>query len=149
MYVFIQFGLFIGYLWNPKFIAFKLPSIVIDLGLWLFIVGICTLLLALIQLRENLSPFPTPKKDAKLIKTGLYKFIRHPIYTGILLIAFGYAFYTHSIFKFFITIGLYILFYFKSKYEEKRLINFFSEYIDYQNTTGRFSPNFYKLFSKK
>jgi len=66
--------------------------------------------------------------------------IRHPIYTGILLIAFGMALYMGSLFKILVFIALYVLFYYKSLYEEQRLMLFFPSYGVYKNKTGRFIP---------
>lgn len=74
--------------------------------------------LAILQLNKNLTPFPTPKEDGTLIQNGVYKFIRHPIYTGIILIAIGFGLFHQSLWEIFIGIVLWVLFYFKSSYEE-------------------------------
>ncbi|PKP27121.1 MAG: hypothetical protein CVU03_00860 [Bacteroidetes bacterium HGW-Bacteroidetes-2] len=89
--------------------------------------------------------FPTPKADGTLIQTGLYKYIRHPIYTSILMLFLGYSIYQNSFYKLIITLVLGVLFYFKSKYEEKQLAIKFPEYLAYKNKTGRCLP---KVFSK-
>lgn len=43
----------------------------------------------ILQLNKNLSPFPSPTPNSILITGGLFKFARHPIYTGIILVAFS------------------------------------------------------------
>ena len=47
--------------------------------------------LAALQLNRNLSPFPSPKKESKLSTSGAYKYIHHPIYTGLPLTAIAWA----------------------------------------------------------
>ena len=73
-----------------------------------------------------------------LINTGLHKYIRHPIYSGIFLAAIGIAFYTGSYWQFVISFILLILFYYKSKYEESLLIEKYQEYENYIKVTRRF-----------
>ncbi|RKN04302.1 isoprenylcysteine carboxylmethyltransferase family protein, partial [Aquimarina sp. AD1] len=66
-----------------------------------------------------------------------------PIYTGILCVVFGYGLYIGSIFKLIIATTIYMLFYFKTKYEEEKLQEFFEEYKVYKATTGRFFPRIF------
>ena len=96
---------------------------------------------SILNLNENLSPFPSPKSNSSLISTGIYRYIRHPIYAGILLSMMGYALYLMSVFKLFITLVLWIVFYFKSNLEERLLQkSVLVEYKDYMEMTGRFFP---------
>jgi protein-S-isoprenylcysteine O-methyltransferase Ste14 len=141
-YVSLQFVLFIGYTLAPQFGLFQFMDWVLNLGLVIAIIGSLILLLALVQLNRNLSPFPTPKFGSKLITTGLYQWIRHPIYTGILLFVFGFSVYSQNEFRLLIAFALLSLFYFKSAYEEKMLCQKFDNYKDYQKISGRFLPNF-------
>jgi protein-S-isoprenylcysteine O-methyltransferase Ste14 len=102
--------------------------------------GFSILLLAIVQLSKNLTPFPSPKADSTLIQEGLYRYVRHPIYSGILLIASGMSLYDLSIWRGGVTLMLGILFYFKSRYEEILLQRRFEAYKEYQMKTGRFFP---------
>lgn len=110
----------------------------------LFMAGIGTILIliAFLQLNTHLSPFPSPKEGSKLITSGAFTFARHPIYSGIIMIAFGISFWLGSGYKLIISLVLAILFYAKSSYEEKRLMDRFSEYVNYKAQTGRFFPKF-------
>ena len=101
-----------------------------------FLLGI----ISVYQLNRNLTPFPKPKSNAELVTKGLYKHIRHPIYTGILLFLFGFALFNESLYRIIITAILLLLFYFKSKYEEQQLTVKYSDYPSYKKTTGRFLP---------
>jgi protein-S-isoprenylcysteine O-methyltransferase Ste14 len=143
LYVTVQFLLFLAYLLEVSLPDLHHLVILRTVGSALSIAGVLVLLLALLQLNRNLSPFPTPKSNAELIRTGLYKYIRHPIYTGILLTVFGYALHEASLYKLLIASCLLLLFYLKSSYEEKRLLEVYPEYEEYRATTGRF---FIKLF---
>ena len=135
-----QLLLFVAYIFDFPLMVVDIPIGLSYLGLVLAMAGIIISLIALIQIRKSLSPFPTPLPNAQLITQGIFKHIRHPIYSGILLAGLGYALYKGSLYKAFITILLYFLFYFKSRYEEKLLRQKFPAYEEYQKSTGRFWP---------
>lgn len=138
LYVGIQLLLFVAYVFPVRHNSVYLPEWLQNLGLLILTLGLILILVALFQLNTKLSPFPTPVTNSKLITTGAYKIARHPIYTAIMFIGFGYALYQASWFKILITLVLLILFYFKSQYEEKLLIDKFSEYSSYKKKTRRF-----------
>lgn len=139
-FVGIQFALFFIYVFNIKLWNIHFPKEITTTGLICSLLGAVILVLALLQLNKNLSPFPTPKSNAELIKNGLYKYIRHPIYTGILIMLFGNAIRQESLFKLLITFILLMLFLYKTSYEEKRLENKYADYKAYKKNTGRFFP---------
>ncbi len=142
IYVSLQVLLLIAYLFNINILHFKPLKFVSVLGLILFVLGIIISIIAILQLRKSLSPFPSPRSNTQLITEGLYKYIRHPIYSGIILITFGFSLYEASFYKIMISILLYTLLHFKSLYEEKKLTIKFHDYKDYRNFTGRFFPKF-------
>lgn len=139
MFVGIQFMLFIIYLFDftPYF---EVPSIIRSMSLLLTGIGAIWVILALLQLNESLSPFPTPKTHGRLKTHGLYKLVRHPIYSGIILTTLSYGIYRGSSWKLIISVLLILLFYFKSEYEETLLVKKFSEYQNYKKKTGRLWP---------
>ena len=112
----------------------KYPGAVIS------ITGFLVILISVFQLNKNLTPFPTPIFNGNLIKTGLYKYIRHPIYSGIFLATIGLGFFNNSLWQICIAVTLLILFYFKSSYEENLLNEKYEEYKKYKETTNRFFP---------
>ncbi|GAK93753.1 hypothetical protein JCM19298_1090 [Nonlabens ulvanivorans] len=142
----LQGLLFIFYIIDIEILPIKLSKTISLLGFLTAIVGVITLAIALLQLNNNLSPFPTPKTGSQLITVGLYKYIRHPIYTGILFLFYGYAFYNESVYKFLLASLLFVLFQVKTSYEEKKLIQKFSLYKNYKLKTGKFLP---KILVKK
>ena len=139
-YVVIQFVLFAVYILDINFLQFILPEFLNMFSIIIAIIGGFIILIAMLQLNKNLSPFPSPKSNSQLIKKGLYKYIRHPIYTGILFLLFGYGIYMNSLFKIIIAFVLLLLFYFKTSYEEQRLIQKFTDYSEYKKTAGSFFP---------
>jgi protein-S-isoprenylcysteine O-methyltransferase Ste14 len=140
VYVGIQFFLFAGYLFEMKKLRFELPEFIQFILLPFIVAGIAIIFISLFQLNKNLSPFPSPKENSELVTTGLFSKMRHPIYSGILLLAFSFALYQNSGFKILISFVLSILFYFKTGYEEKQLSLKFPEYKNYKMNTNRFFP---------
>lgn len=140
MFVSIQLLLFIVYFIPAFSLDFKIFEPVKYLGLVMAIVGFFTIVIAILQLNKNLTPFPTPLSDGTLIKTGLYKLVRHPIYSGIILAAIGFGLFHESFWKICIGLCHLILFYFKSKYEETLLLKCYPDYKSYSKTAKRFFP---------
>ncbi|MBK8668305.1 MAG: isoprenylcysteine carboxylmethyltransferase family protein [Saprospiraceae bacterium] len=140
-FVGLQFLLFGLFFLKPD-LGYTLPEVIKYPGLLIFLMGGITALASMIQLNRNLTAFPTPKEKAFLYTGGLYGFVRHPIYTGVILIFLGLTFYSLSVYKLLITCSLVILFYFKSDYEEQQLKKKYQDYEEYKNKTGRFFPKF-------
>lgn len=138
--VLLQAVLFVLFLFDFKWLDVKLPEWIQHIALGFSGVGLVIAFVAVLQLNKNLSPFPTPKSNSELIKNGLYKYIRHPIYTGLLLMFFGYAVFSESFYRLVVASLLLILFHVKSRYEEQKLKQSFLEYASYQTYTGRFWP---------
>lgn len=114
------------------------------IGTTILFTGVFLIMAALIQLNKNISALPTPVTNAQLITTGVFKFIRHPIYTGIFLSGLGYGLFMDDIGKVLMSLILLIFFDMKSNYEEEKLKEKFPGYILYQNRTGKFTPPFFK-----
>jgi len=136
----LQAALLILFVLDVSMLELASPIYLKGIALVIAILGFVLLIIALLQLNRNLSPFPTPKKNSQLIQNGIYKYIRHPIYTGILLGCFGYSLYVDSSYKILISVLLLLLFTIKSRYEEKELKQKFKTYSAYMKITGRFFP---------
>ncbi|MEM8523337.1 MAG: isoprenylcysteine carboxylmethyltransferase family protein [Bacteroidota bacterium] len=138
-FVGIQLVLFLLFALTPSIPQIHLPKFAAPVGLFISIIGLLGVLLSIFQLSDALTPYPSPKKDASLKTDGLYRFSRHPIYSTILLFCIGWTIYSASFSRLFLTVALYALFYFKSNYEEKRLIEVYGEhYLNYKGKTPRF-----------
>lgn len=117
---------------QTNIIAVEFPPAFRVIGIFLSLAGVIVLIFALLQLSDSLSPFPTPKTDARLVTSGMYRYVRHPIYMGILVAALGVGLSLASMWKLVVTLALLILFYFKARYEEQLLQEKFAEYREYQ-----------------
>lgn len=137
LFVLVQFILMVSYVIPVNLGAFTDFHVI---GLTFVCFGFLIGSAAIWQLRHSISPFPSPKATANLIDGGVFKWIRHPIYTGILFATSGYALYSGSIWKGLLSMALLMLFQFKSRYEEQLLKNKFDQYADYMAKTGRFLP---------
>jgi protein-S-isoprenylcysteine O-methyltransferase Ste14 len=140
LFVSIQILLFVCYFIPLFTFTFQINRFLKYAAVSSGIIGLVIIALAILQLNKNLTPFPTPKENGTLIQNGLYKFVRHPIYSGIILTAIGFGLYGGSIWKIIIGFALWVLFYYKSIYEEKMLSKHFVGYKEYQKTTDRFFP---------
>ena len=109
----------------------------------LVVAGAVLVAAAMIQLGPGLTPLPVPREAGKLITSGVYKWVRHPIYSGLILILAGISLYSMNIPRSCITGLLLLLFYFKSGYEEQLLMQKYPLYSDYLAKTGRFIPKFW------
>lgn len=143
VFVLIQFGLFLAFFLEVETLQIEFPEYIFWLGIAVLLFGALLTTTAVLQLNVHLSPFPSPLPGSKLIQNGAYKFARHPIYTGILLSFLGYGLIVDSVYKLLIVTALFLLFYFKTIYEEKKLDNFFPEYSEYKKRTGRFFPRLF------
>lgn len=91
------------------------------------------------DLGSSLTPLPVPRKDAKLVKDGMFKYMRHPLYTGLFLASSGLAAVTQDSTRLLFAIGLLVLLSFKADYEERELKKTFGfEYEEYAEKVKRF-----------
>lgn len=83
---------------------------------------------------------PIPDLDAKLIVSGPYKWIRHPMYSAIFLGVTGLFSSHFSWLKIFLFIALIIVLTIKLLWEEKMLNAKFADYEIYKQQTKRIIP---------
>lgn len=113
-------------------------------GLLIIILGISLLFWAHGHLMENWSPIIEKKftKSRKLIVSGPYRYIRHPIYTASFITIIGFFIFTANWILTGIPLIILVLFYSsKIPREEKELMNNFGKkYKDYMKSTGGLIP---------
>ncbi|MEJ2550794.1 MAG: methyltransferase [Anaerolineales bacterium] len=109
---------------------------------WLLLTG--SLLLALHgfhMLRSLGAPEEDLENTTKLVTTGAYRFIRHPLYASLLLLGLGAFLKSPSGFGFLILALLVVFMYATAWVEEAdNLERFGQPYADYMETTKRFIP---------
>ncbi|MEO8104861.1 MAG: isoprenylcysteine carboxylmethyltransferase family protein [Candidatus Saccharibacteria bacterium] len=98
------------------------------------------ILIAAYSIRTSLTALPLPKEHGKLATRGLYRYVRHPMYSSVLLLSLGSALLSGQAFKYLLVGALAGLFYYKSVYEERYLTAKYPGYQAYAKKTGRFIP---------
>jgi len=91
------------------------------------LLGLCLAVWARVHLGTNWSSQPTIRVDHTLIRTGPYRIVRHPIYTGLLVGFAGTAIVIGEIWAFIVIFIILIIFYAKIWMEEKFLLEEFGE----------------------
>ncbi len=103
------------------------------LGILIIIIAFIIMLVSIKDLGRNLSPSPRPINNCNLVTTGIYRFVRHPMYYSLIFISIGVFIIKLSIYYLFLTISLAIIIKFKIALEEKYLMNKFKNYLLYKN----------------
>jgi protein-S-isoprenylcysteine O-methyltransferase Ste14 len=105
--------------------------------------GCLVSLAGVLRLGANLSPLPFPKEGASLVVGGAYRYVRHPIYSGLICAALGWGLWLHG----WLTLGyaalLFALLDLKSRREERWLCERFAGYDAYQRRVRRLIPFVY------
>lgn len=136
-YVVVQFALmlllFLGpgsAWWAPARLMRMGPAALI--GKILLLGGLFLGVSAALWLGRSLTPLPHPKGEGILVERGPYRMVRHPIYTGVILIAYGWSIASAS----WLTAGYATLIFFwldvKSRREERWLVEKYPGYRDYR-----------------
>jgi len=77
----------------------------------------------------------------QVIDWGVFGFVRHPMYLGVLLIMIGLFFWSLSMLSSSIWVGFFFFYDRMASYEEEDLIRIFGEdYIEYQRRVGKWFP---------
>lgn len=86
---------------------------------------------------------PDVREGSKLVKTGIYKHIRHPMYTAVLLYFLPALIHHFSWWRLGYFSVLILTLLVKINYEERLLKNAFSEYKEYQRSSWHLIPFVY------
>lgn len=92
------------------------------------------------DLRESLTALPRPKADARLIETGVYGLVRHPIYGGIVLASIGWALVRRTLRSAAVAALALAFFDTKARREEAWLEEAYEGYPDYRRRTRKLIP---------
>jgi protein-S-isoprenylcysteine O-methyltransferase Ste14 len=110
------------------------------IGAVVFAAGIAVAIWARVHLGRNWGMPMTQKAEPELITSGPYRFVRHPIYSGLLAGVLGTALATNLIGVIIVAI-LGVYFYYSASVEEKNLTATFpTAYPAYQATTKMLIP---------
>ena len=106
----------------------------------LIVLGLLVLFLAWQVLRPSLQISPLPKEGAIFISQGIYKYVRHPMYLGVILIGFGLAGFGNSVVSWILELLLILTLNFKASFEDGLLRERYPEAWHYQKHTAKVLP---------
>ena len=92
---------------------------------------------------KSYSPFSKPSKNNKLVVTGFYKYVRHPIYSSVMIVALVLLLSNPSFPSFVIFAVLIYIQDIKASFEEESLTRIHLGYTNYKKTTKKFIPFVY------
>ena len=140
LYVSIQFVLLALLGFVPVGSAWPTDGLVGVAGLVLLAVGAVILAISFVNLGKALTAHPIPLEKATLKTTGLYAVVRHPIYLGLLVVAFGLVLRAGSFWHVLFFVALSVLLHVKAGFEERLLRKAYPEYEQYARRVGRLVP---------
>jgi protein-S-isoprenylcysteine O-methyltransferase Ste14 len=112
-----------------------------SLGIAITATGLAFSVWARAYLGSNWSGAVSVKVGHELVRTGPYRWVRHPIYSGMILALLGTALVRHQVRGLIAVVLAYVGFKIKSKIEEQTMsATFGSAYADYSSTTGAILP---------
>ena len=122
----------------PEWVYFTWSiAAILGLGAALF------LLKGLLDLGQQLTPLPYPKDEGQLVQSGVYSVVRHPLYSGVILLALSWAIFQFSLSHFLGAIALFIFLDVKARREENWLTEKYADYADYRQRVKKLIPWLY------
>ena len=112
-------------------------------GLPLLAAGAYLVARGVLDLGASFTPLPKPKDDARLVREGAYRIVRHPIYAGLILAALGWALLTANTTRLALA-GVVLLFFdAKARREEAWLLEKYPAYATYRREVRKLVPGLY------
>jgi protein-S-isoprenylcysteine O-methyltransferase Ste14 len=140
LFVIAQFGLLGALVVLPTDPAVTAPTWFGPLSLMLMVLSVLMLLFAAIALRPALTASPIPRPAAPLIKSGIYKYIRHPMYSAVITIGAAIMFGNPTLLTMICWVALIIVLLNKAHFEDQLLLAKHPAAAAYQKTVGAFVP---------
>lgn len=115
------------------------------------IIGIIFALIAIpmgisvfLSIGKNITDTVETRKNHQLVTSGIYRFIRHPLYTTGFFLFVGLGLLSSNLLILFLSLVVLITLRARTFTEEQKLIEEFGEqYTSYMATTGKFIPKFF------
>lgn len=140
LFVLAQFGLLGVLVLLPADPDVSAPAWFRPLSISLMVLAILILFLAAIALRPALTASPIPRESAPLISTGIYQYLRHPMYSAVITIGAAIMLGNPTLLTMIIWVALIIVLLNKAHYEDQLLLAKHPEAKTYQQQVGAFLP---------
>jgi protein-S-isoprenylcysteine O-methyltransferase Ste14 len=142
-----QFALVLAFVmvpvWNPWLTPDLMAATVQTRWVALLILGVLGVafgVLGSLGIRRYLTPLPYPVDHSRLVTSGVYGVIRHPLYSSQLFVGLGWVFYSLSLSHLGLLILGFLFFDFKAAKEEGWLTERHPEYARYALRVRKFVP---------
>jgi protein-S-isoprenylcysteine O-methyltransferase Ste14 len=107
------------------------------------VTGMLLAIRGVLDLGGSLSPFPRPSSANRLVDSGAYRYVRHPVYAGLVLAGLGWGLLTAAPIAIALTLILFGWFDLKARREEAWLVARHADYAAYRTRTRKFVPFVY------
>lgn len=139
----VQFVIFVAMLAAPIIQRAGVPLLVRVAGAALVAGGLMLAVAGYRSLGRSHSPGTTPIAGAGIVTSGIYGSLRHPIYAGWCLGAFGFALIFGSVLGVGVGVALVVFYDLRTREEEKFLSQQYAGYDAYRARVKRFVPGIY------
>ena len=129
---------------------FDHPFSIIQILSWIFLIYTAFLVITgAITLKKHGKPISTRdekllyqfEKTTALIDTGIFKYIRHPLYSSLLFLTWGILLKNATFALFLVSLFSTVSLYLTAEFDEKECIQYFGvKYSDYMKRSKRFIP---------
>jgi protein-S-isoprenylcysteine O-methyltransferase Ste14 len=117
--------------------------LLVAIGAGTLVIGAWLLLRGFADLGPSMTPLPRPRTDGRLVESGIYARLRHPIYAGLILGSIGWSALTRSPAALLVAVLVAAFLDAKARREEAWLIDRYPPYAAYRLRTKRFLPGLY------
>lgn len=142
LWVMITLCLTLGFSFASYSIWSLTNRIIASFGLLIILIGVTVRWISIIQLSSAFTVDVAIANDHKLKTNGIYKYIRHPSYSGLLLIMTGFAICMNSVISLFVAIvPMVAAILYRIYVEEQMLTNEFGDvYTSYKKQASKVIP---------
>ena len=109
-------------------------------GIVFVVLGVCGYFISILFLRNNWTVSAAIKEGHSLVKSGPYKFIRHPMYFFMILVVFGSGLLISNYLIISYTPIVAFLYYLRAKKEEDMLVKALPGYAEYMKESRMLIP---------
>jgi protein-S-isoprenylcysteine O-methyltransferase Ste14 len=126
------------------FVKDTINSIISGIGVLTILSGFIISFFANKEIGENWSASIDKDNSQKLVTSGIYSYVRHPLYFSGIIIFIGTIFYFQSWWSIAVLFPCFLIINWRLKYEEENLILLFgNEYKEYIRKTKKIIPFLY------
>ena len=136
----VQVVLLVALVLVPTGTAWPMPGWLAAVAVALVVLGLAVVAVGGLTLGRALTPTPVPSTRGELRTGGPYRWVRHPIYSGVLAVVGGLTIGSRQWLGLALGVATVAFFTVKARWEEARLAEVYPGYRAYAARTSRFVP---------